>query len=403
MINAAGRALEGLGIQLVRADEERLIRRATTQTGLTDFGDDSFLEPLRLLIQSTEQGPRINLIGQLYARSTMVDRLSTRLQIEAAIAADPSILEERIQQPLFIIGLPRSGTTLLHRLLAVDPANRAPRLWEMVQPVPPPERETYTTDPRIAQTAKEIDLLNRLAPTFRSIHDLDVAQPEECLALMANDLMSLWFLVGMDLPEYRQWLHQQDLTDTYRRHKRQLQLLQSRFRGDRWVLKSPWHLHGLRWLLEVYPDARIVQTHRDPLKIIPSLASLMLTMREALQDDISPADVGQEVLEGIPDWLESAMRVRAAAEADPAGHAIFIDAHYGDIVADPMGTVRRTYQRFDIKLTDEAERRMLAYLDANQQHKHGEHLYTLEQFSLERDRTREIFSAYCERFGVGPE
>ncbi len=400
ILNVVARGLAALRLDPFRVDADKLIRRAQRATGLDDFGGDSYREPLDILVRDVHTAPGITPFARLFMREHLHKRLCNRLRIEAAIAADPTIEQQPIARPIFVLGLPRTGTTLLHRLLAEDPANRAPLTWELDGPAPPPDPATHATDPRIAEVQRELDMLDRLAPEFKAIHELGAELPEECIGFMANDLASVTFMVGLWLPEYSDWLDVLDMTESYARHKRQLQLLQAKFPPRRWVLKAPFHLYGLEWLLGTYPDACIVQTHRDPLAVIPSAASLMYTMRSGLQDGLTPADLGQEMLTTLTAWLDRAMAVRARAEADPTTRARFVDAHYRDVVADPIETVRRVYAAFGDELTDDAEQRMRAFLDDNRQHKHGKHTYTLEQFSLDPAQTRAHFAAYCSRFGV---
>ena len=340
--NAAGRAAQRLGFEPLPIDADRLVAGARRATGLRDSGDDGCREPLAVMARDIDEHPGTTPFARLFMRRHLIKRLSNKLRIAAALRADPAIERRPVDRPLFVLGLPRTGTTLLHRLLAVDPDNRAPLTWEMDDPVPPPEATAGTArDPRAARVAKELATLDRVAPGFRAIHELGAELPEECIALMANELTSMTFLVGLSLPGYRRWLLARDLGATYASHRRQLQLLQGEERAPRWVLKAPFHLHGLPWLLRTYPDACVVQTHRDPLQVMPSVASLMLTMREAFQDGLSPADVGDEVVTDLGAWLERAMDVRARAEADGASRAHFGDLPYCGGVAHPNGVVRR--------------------------------------------------------------
>lgn len=225
-LNAGDRTLRAMGVRLAAVSESSLRSRAVRRTGYDDFGDESFAKGLRLLVGAFQKNPRLTLVGRFFVRDALLRRLENRLLIEATIRNEPAIAQQSMERPIFILGLPRTGSTLLHRLLAVDPNNRVPQTWEMQRPVPPPESSTYLTDPRIALIEKDYALLNRLAPTFQAIHEIGAQLPEECIELFANSFASEWFSVGLELPEYAQWLYGTDLSSTYEYHRRQLQILQ---------------------------------------------------------------------------------------------------------------------------------------------------------------------------------
>jgi hypothetical protein len=352
------------------------------------------------MVDSINRSPTVTTVGRIFAHHILRHRLCNRLQIEAAISTDPSITAQSVEQPVFIVAPPRSGTTLLHRLLAIDPGNRTPRQWEMDQPVPPPKQESYWNDPRIRRIGRDIAILSWLAPSFKTIHELGADQPEECINLFANDLASIWFLIGFDLPEYCDWLHSStDQKQIYRNHRRQLQLLQSRYRCERWVLKAPAHLFGLDGLLKVYPDARIIQTHRDISSCTASVASLFFSMRGAFHEQIDAAALGIEVLELMERWVGKAMRVREQAESDPSSQALFVDVGYHELVRDPLATVRRIYDQLSVRLDKSVEQEMRCFLERNRQNKNGLHRYSLAQFSIADADVRKRLSSYSERFG----
>ncbi len=390
-INAAGTALGRIGLA-VSLDPEELVRAARRRTRLDDFGGDDWREPLERLTRAAETEARLTPFGRFYIRRELVQRLSNRLRIQDAVRRDPAILSEPVDRPVFILGLPRTGTTHLHRLLARDPRSRVLMTWEMAEPVPAPRPETYESDPRIARIARNLRLVHWAGPRLRAIHDIDAREPEECISLMANDLRSLYFAVGIHIPSYTRWLEEQDLTEPYRRHRRQLQLLQRHFRRDRWVLKAPVHMQGLSSLLAVYPDARVVWTHRDPADVIASTASLLYHFRSAFCRDLDPRQVGPEALEQMARWVEQGLQARAAHRSKGAGSARFVDVAYQDVVRSPVSTVERVYRALDLPFDEDTRCRMQRHLDRAVQHRHGVHRYRLEEYGLDRAQVARRFA-----------
>lgn len=375
-------------------EEEGLIREATQATGLDDFGDQAFLEPLSILCQSARSGKPLSAFGRYCLQHDLRTRLINRLSVQDDLSMHPEILEERIEQPLFILGLPGTGKTLLHRLLALDPANRTPRFWEAFEPSPPPHRITYRTDPRIDRAEKRLKNLKRLIPGLRTVHELGAELPGDCVFLMANSLVSWWFAMLFDGP-YAQWLRNQDLTDAYRFHKRHLQLLQWHCRAERWVLKSAWHLHGLAWLLKVYPDARIIMTHRDPLEALPSFASLVTTLRAAMYLMADPRKIALESAEEWSGWVHRALSVRRLAETNGKG-AAFIDLPHRGLRTDPVGIIKGIYEKFGLDLKPEFRKRVEVYLRMHPEGGQPLHLDSLEHFGLEASTMKSRSRLYRE-------
>jgi hypothetical protein len=312
----------------------------------------------------------------------------------------PDIEQEEIRRPIFIVGLPRTGTSILHELLAQDPANRVPMSWEVMHPWPPPERATYDTDPRIEQVDRHLAGVDRLIPGFKAMHPMGARLPQECVALTAHDFASMIFSTTHFVPSYQRWLEGADLRWVYAAHRRQLQYLQWRCKGERWVLKSPGHLWALDALLAVYPDAGIVQTHRDPVKVIASLVSLITVLRSMASDGVDPLALGLEWTDRLAKGLERSMATRARDL--PAGSRVF-DMHFGEFMRDEIGMVRRIYAHFDTTLGAEAEAAMRRFLAANPHDKHGRHRYTLAAAGLDPAVESRRYAAYRERFGVEAE
>jgi hypothetical protein len=398
LLNGVGGALRAAGVPVVRLDEASLLARARRRTGLDDFGDEAFREPLRRLLESLEAEAALTMLGRVIARADLGRLLENRLRMVDARRREPAIAAGEVRRPLFILGLPRTGTTILHELLAEDPVNRVPMTWEVMHPWPPPERATYETDPRIARVEKHFAGIDRLIPGFKAMHPMGARLPQECVALTAHDFASMLFSTTHRLPAYQAWLDAADLRGVYASHRRQLQYLQWRCPAERWVLKSPGHLWALDALLAVYPDARIVQTHRDPLKVVASLASLVTLLRGLASDDVDIRAVGAEWTRCLALGLERS--VAARERVDPGR---VLDVQFADFIRDEVGTVRRIYDHFEMRLSADAEARMRRFLAANPRDKHGAHRYTLAAAGLEPAAERRRYAPYQARFAVPSE
>ncbi len=385
---------------MVRLDEASLLARATRNTGLDDFGDAGFREPLRRLLESLEHEAELTLLGRMIARNDVVRLLENRLHMRETFKRHPEIGEHPIRRPLFIIGLPRTGTTILHELLAQDPANRVPLSWEVMHPWPPPERETYESDPRIAQVEKHFEGVDRILPGFKRLHRMGALLPQECVGLMAHEFATILFHTTHNVPSYQAWVEQADLRPVYASHRRQLQYLVWRCPAERWVLKSPQHLWTLEALLAVYPDARIVQTHRDPVRVLASLCNLIQLLRSMASDRIDPVQIGRDWARRMEEGLRTTMDLRASGLL---GHDQVFDMHLSEFLQDEIGMIRRIYAHFELKLSDEAETRMRHYLAVNPSNKHGAHRYTLAPSGLDPEAERARFAAYQKRHGIASE
>ena len=396
-LKSGGRVIQRAGLPLVRLEEELFLDEACQRTGLDDFGDPGFREPLRRLIADYDTQAGLSLLGRIAARQDTIRLLTNRLRMEWDRRRHPEIGAQPVRGPLFITGLPRTGTTLLHGLLAQDPAHRAPLNWEMMFPSPPPDRLHYHHDPRIAASERQLRWFYRLNPAFRRIHPLAARLPEECLIITSHSFLSFQFQTSHDVPRYQAWLEARDLRPSYDEHRAFLQHLQWRWRGERWVLKAPAHLFGIRALFQVYPDAGVILTHRDPLEVVGSLASLTTELRSTFSDEVDAERVGPEMTRRWAEGLDRALRARdeGIVSADR-----FFDVRYADLLRDPFGTVRRIYRHFDLAFTPTAEERMRRFLAQHPKDKHGRHSYTLAEFGLDRDEEAARYRAYRERFGL---
>lgn len=402
--NAVGRGLRRLGktgrTLSFSIDTESVLTAASRQTGLQDFGDDSFRPGLERLTQSLEEDGRLTAFGRFFARRQLLELLTHRLRIVDWRGKHPEVAEQRIERPIFITGLPRTGTTILHALLSEDPAHRSPLSWEVDEPCPPARAESYETDPRIERTRKRFDQLHQLAPDFQRIHPIGEQMPQECIVLTASHFMSLRFEMCFDVGGYQRWLFDQDMTPAYDFHRQFLQHMQSGMARERWVLKSPGHLGPLDALFSVYPDALVVQTHRDPLRVVPSVASLEYAMRQVSSDDLRPQRLGRQML-----WLWSSMLEQgmASRRAHPEREGQILDLHMAEIAADPVACVARIYDRFGLAFGSVLEERLRRFVAAHPRDEHGVHRYGLEAFGLSEPEIRDAFKGYCEHFGVERE
>lgn len=392
-INWVGSTLRRIGGALAELSEESMLAAAVRETGLSDWGDERFRVALQILINSLETEANLNFFGRYLYQQDCIRLLSNRLRIQADLKRHPEILEVPIYRPLFITGLPRTGTTLLHNLLAQDQANRWLAFWELVSPSPPPERETRETDPRIEAGEKMVKKYNSLAPLLVTAHALNARAPEECNSLFEHDFFSVIFELSAHIPTYVEWMVAQNMIPPYQYYRQQLQLLSWKHPGERLLLKAPAHLFSLDALLTVFPDACIVQTHRNPLKVLPSICSLSAIARGIYTDRVDLKIVAQHWTNRLANAFEHGIKVRESAEPNR-----FFDVNYNTLVQDPIGTVRQIYEYFGYNYTPQTEESIKIWLRQNPQHKYGIHRYSLDEFGIDSSVVNQRFAKYRERF-----
>jgi hypothetical protein len=395
LVNRVAVGLSQLGIRRSDVTAADLIDRARRNTGLDDFGPGDFFEPLSRLLESCQRQARLNFVGRVALTSDLVRTLSNRLLMERDRHVDPQIGAEKIIEPLFIVGLPRSGTTLLHTLLAADPQHRAPLIWEVMFPSPPTSEHTQE---RIARARRDVKCLRWLAPTFRHVHAVGAELPQECIGLTSPSMLSDQFDTMYRVPSYRAWFFKQDLSPAYAFHHRFLQHLQRRRHAHRWILKAPAHMFALPTLLSVYPDASFVQVHRNPLDAIVSVSSLISILRSVFSDHVDPTEVGRDALNYWSETLTTFLQQRD--ELSP--NRVF-DVAYTNIRQDPIAVVRQVYRHFDWNFSEETERLMRVVLANQPREENGFHRYEAAQFGLAEDKVAARFARYCERFGLAPK
>lgn len=382
---------------------DRLVDAAITAAGgADDFGADTWQEGLELFLSSLTETARLNEVGVGVAEDGVVNDLATRLRLEEWRKANPAVAEQEIRQPIIIVGQPRTGTTILLDLMAQDPANRAPLSWEVERPVPAPRTATYREDPRIGECQAQFDLVDSFIPGFAAFHELGAELAQEDVRIFTSDFKSMQHSLQFEVTEYNQWLlHKADMAAAYAWHRRFLQHLQSEHHGERWLLKSPAHLWALPELMAEYPDAIVIQNHRDPLKVIASLSALGASLREMTTDHFDVTRLAAQYGEDIMVGLERALAARRDGVFDTGR---VIDVRYQDIRHDLIGAVARIYDQLGLKLTAEAEARMRAFLAAHPGDQGGSlKRYSFAETGLDQGELRERARAYQEYFDVESE
>lgn len=357
-------------------------------------GEVPFVRTLELLVDSCQRTATLNATGREVLHKAAVRHLRNLRYVQDHVESHPDVAHRPLDRPLVVTGLPRTGTTLLHNLLACDPAHRVLRFWEALHPVPPaaggPPAEALQ-----AQAGRWLEGFYRLVPGFRAIHGATPTGPEECDALLQNTFASQHFDDMFDAPDYSAWLARAPLAEEYLHYALQLRVLSGEERAPAWALKSPSHLGHLDALLAALPGCTVVVCHRDPHQAVASYASLVHTLRRAYSDEVSPAMVGRQALDRAAGAVDRALDVRAAEPEDA-----FVDVAYRQLVVDPIAAVRPIYEQRGQPLSARAEAAMRRWIAANPQHRHGAHRYDLAGFGLTGDEVDVAFARYTARFGA---
>ncbi|EGD53900.1 sulfotransferase family protein [Gordonia neofelifaecis] len=368
------------------ADE--LHEAAIRTVGLDDFGGDDYREGLEVLLSSYASSAELEPLGSKMFRYFLKGALVARLLSEAGWKANPGYTDVPVERPVFVTGLPRTGTTALHRLLAADPANQGLEMWLTEFPQPRPPRDQWSSNPVFQQIDAGLSQHHIENPEFMGLHYMGAAEVEECWQLLRQSLMSISYESLAHIPEYSEWLSQQDWTPAYARHKRNLQLIGSNDVGRRWVLKNPSHLFALDAIMEVYPDAIIVQTHRAPETIIGSMCSLAEQATAGYSRAFTNERIGATQLDLWSRGLRSFSQARR--KYDPAQ---FVDVDFADLRSDPFGTVARVYDAIGTEYTGQARAAMVALdEDSKSGDRRPQHKYALEDYGLSPDQVKAAFA-----------
>ena len=401
-VRLLNRLPDAVAQRLAPLDEASLLQAAMRSTGLHDFGDPAFREPLRLLLEDLNGDERLTALGRITARTLLGQLLRARLRVEDRIARHPEVASQQVRAPIVIVGLPRTGTTHLHNLLSRVPALRSLPLWESIEPLPREPGRVPLPDLRRARTALRMRQLDYLIPQFRRMHPMEADLPHEELQLAALTFRSFFFEGSFRLPRYRPWYAAGDQREAYAYLRRVLQLLQWVRGSGRWVLKSPQHLERIDALHAAFPDAKIVRTHRDPVRAVLSLATMITYTRRVGYRDLDPAQEGRAWASRLEQMLRASLE-----QADRLPPGCTLDVRFDDFVRDPAKTVEQVLAFGGADLA--------ADLDASARERVGEHqrvhdasrrdrfTYRFEDLGLDRDELRERFRFYSERFDLPDE
>jgi hypothetical protein len=375
--------------RLLRADE--LLESALRRRKRRDFADRSFIRPFERLLEACNEEADLSVFGVRALRVDVLRCLRNLLYFDEIEADCPAVLARPIHAPVFITGMPRSGTTFLHRLILQDPSTIAPRLFQLVYP-DASHASWGATALRKRWVSLQLALFRLIAPELNTLHPVAVDSPEECTDITAHVFQSLRFDAMYRVPSYNSWLERSGFLDAYRFHRRFLQHLDAQHPTRRWILKSPDHLFALDDIRKVYPDARLVLVHRDPVRVLASVAKLTEVLRRPFARSVDRIEIGREV---SASWLDGARRMRELSQGDTALHL-----NYRQIVARPIDAVRAVYRHCDLVLSAEAEARMRRWLRTAGNVRRPWRNYKLAEFGLDAHLLRERFASYTDTFGI---
>lgn len=418
-MNIAG---EGLGpTRLHPIDADSLVATSIEATGLEDFGGTTWRDGFDRLCGALRDEARLHAVGAALTRLELLRTLTNRLRIvgaESAAAGPPTASPGTIREPWFVSGTARSGTSILHELLALDPEQRAPRTWEIMDSVPAPGCATADDQSapdrpapdrrapdrpapnRLARIDHEVRLWHAIAPEYLTMHENGADLPQECIFITAHEFMSDHWSGVHDVPGYTRWLVRSDQRPAYEWHRRHLEHLQSARPTEHWVLKAPSHLGALPALFSVYPDAWVIQTHRDPCRTIPSTISLMATLRWMRSDHVDVARLRDSMTTGIAQQLAS---VRSLRTDGAVPDERFVDVRYCDLMRDPVATIRSIYDRTGRSFGNDLVSAIERYVAARPKDRHGAHRYSLGVLGLDEAELRERYAGYCDAYGIPSE
>jgi hypothetical protein len=381
------RAAAQLPTRLRRLDPEAMIRPARRMFGAAEVGFDEVIEPISVFADACNAEDNLTPFGSVWARLLCHDLLSHRAEVSRTLRQTPAILDVPIRKPIFVLGLPRTGTTLLHNLMACDAQSRVPVLWEAYAPTRPIPKGSWRATMSLARDTPRLAINEWLNPGLRAIHPLDTDRPAECFWMLQHSFVELHFFLIFGAWRYLDWLRTQDHVASYGYYKKLLQILMYQRSEDRLVLKYPFHSTQLDALLHWFPDARFVQIHRDPAQVVPSMASLTATLMKPNCVHRDLARIGGATLDTLSHAAEVGHRARARLPSSR-----FFDVSYEDFTSDPVRTVERLYDHFGLAGSPDLSRKMTEFVAQNPQNQYGVHHYRAEDYALDPARIAASFA-----------
>jgi hypothetical protein len=377
---------------------DAVMKSAISNAGFDDFGSTGFREPLAILLESLAETGDLTPFGRFYTKAMVTELLANRLKLVDLWGRQPEILSETVRKPVIILGLPRTGTSFLFNLLSQDPAHRVLSNWETtVAQVPPEGTYTWKNDPRRKKGRFLMGFQNYLVPQMKAMHRFYLDGPEECTPLLMQEFTTQALAGMFNVPAYSRWLDTASHSATCQHHKQILQTLQWKYPGERWLLKSPDHIAAIEAMLETYPDACVIHMHRDPVKSVASWASLNAAFRGIYMRSINAGELGQQVLNRLATDVTSYLTQRRRCMPER-----FLDMQYRDLTSDPLGVVQGIYERFDLVLSADAEKRLQVFLAKDRQKKRAHH-YSPGDFGLGPQLIQEDFQEYLDVFSIESE
>lgn len=366
---------------------------ARQATGLDDFGSPYYREGLERTVEALNTEADLNDLGRVIQHATVSNALIQRLKIEETYKQHPEIADEVVEGPVFVIGLPRTGTTALSQLVAADPQFRSLRMWESQQPTPPPEAETQHCDPRIADAETGLAMLNDMFPLMKSLYNSEATAPTECQDLMGMSFRTFHFDGAVRAPSYLAWLMDCDMGETYAYHARVLKLLQWHCKPSLWHLKTPVHVFALDALVETYPNARFMWSHRDPAKVMGSVCSLIKYVRSWSSDRDDAHELGAEQLASWVEGIRRAMDFRRRV-----GDERFADVSFAELQSSPVSTLERAYRQLGLEFTETSRRTAGDWAQSHRPGSRGAHDYDLADYGLTPEQVRASFAEYLATY-----
>lgn len=372
---------------------EALHKIAEKETGLSDFGSDDYHQALNVLIDDVLKHQYFHSFGYMVAKGMILDSLKNRLYLEAAYAKSPEIENEDVRGAIWILGLPRTGSTLLHHLLSLDEGNRTLKRWEASCPSPIHEDPDIDRKQRMEKAKVSDKVLHTLAPDLLKKHAMGWDLPEECVVLFRDTFKSQLFGFSLGLDEYSQWLRDQELTPEYRYYLRQLKVLQTQERKDRWVFKAPFHSLHVKAIESAFDAPRYINLHRNPTSVLPSVASLGETLQGMSVKYVDRRMVGENVLKECKMAIDNVENCRKDISDDRV-----IDIYFADFIRDPAGTIETIYAKWDIPFTNDFKEKIHEFMKNNPKNKHGEHKYACDEYGLTDGNIAKNFGNYMASF-----